>query len=273
MSAAAAAAVEATAPAPAFLAGRNAANAQYSTGPVTAEGKARSSRNALRHGLTSRSAVMPWENEADFLQLRVAFLTQYQPATQVEVELLNRMVECWWKLMRAQRVEAQYLAQRSKALMEADPTLDEEASLVPLFCDPVESRGFRLFLRYYTNVQRSWRTALSEYQQTRKARIEHENENLMVADMIEARRRGYRFDEEDEEGEESREPDHASTPAADQQEEKEQPKAPAKPAGFVSHSARKADAPRPVPGSPLPKHDFLAAKTASKPTDNPATRL
>ncbi len=34
----------------------NRANSQHSTGPRTLEGKARSSQNALRHGLSSRTA-------------------------------------------------------------------------------------------------------------------------------------------------------------------------------------------------------------------------
>ena len=37
----------------------NRANAQASTGPRTAAGKARASRNAVRHGLTSRSWASP----------------------------------------------------------------------------------------------------------------------------------------------------------------------------------------------------------------------
>ncbi len=37
----------------------NRANSQHSTGPKTQAGKARTSLNALRHGLTSQLMVMP----------------------------------------------------------------------------------------------------------------------------------------------------------------------------------------------------------------------
>ena len=40
----------------------NRANAQHSTGPKTAEGKKRSSLNAIRHGLNSQAVLLPYED-------------------------------------------------------------------------------------------------------------------------------------------------------------------------------------------------------------------
>jgi len=44
----------------------NLANSQHSTGPRTDSGKQRSSLNALRHGLTAASPVLPSEDQAAF---------------------------------------------------------------------------------------------------------------------------------------------------------------------------------------------------------------
>lgn len=46
----------------------NRANSEHSTGPRTDPGKQRSSLNALRHGLTARTAVLPTEDRATFDQ-------------------------------------------------------------------------------------------------------------------------------------------------------------------------------------------------------------
>ena len=44
----------------------NKQNAQRSTGPCTADGKARVALNALKHGLTGKQIVLPDEDPEDF---------------------------------------------------------------------------------------------------------------------------------------------------------------------------------------------------------------
>ena len=50
----------------------NRRNAQFSTGPRTPEGRAAVAHNALRHGLTSQTAVLPNEDPEEFGELRDA---------------------------------------------------------------------------------------------------------------------------------------------------------------------------------------------------------
>jgi hypothetical protein len=68
-------------PAPETRIRTNRANATLSTGPRTAAGKQRSSQNALTHGLTSRSPVLPSEDPAAYHLHCRQFLDEYQPAT------------------------------------------------------------------------------------------------------------------------------------------------------------------------------------------------
>jgi hypothetical protein len=83
-------------------AGINQANARHSTGPRTEEGKASSSRNAVRHGLSSaRFLILDWENGDDFVELLANLRSEHQPRTQTEALLVERMAEHFWLSQRA----------------------------------------------------------------------------------------------------------------------------------------------------------------------------
>jgi len=88
----------------------NQENAQHSTGPRTAAGKQRSSLNALRHGLTAASAVLPSEDRAAFDAHRRGFFDEYRPATPTESQLVQELVDTSWRLNRIPLLEAEMLA-------------------------------------------------------------------------------------------------------------------------------------------------------------------
>jgi len=83
----------------------NRLNAQKSTGPRTAEGKERASRNALRHGLLAREAVIAGEDVEEFDLYREGMLEELAPAGAVEAMLAERVVGLSWRLLRAQRLQ------------------------------------------------------------------------------------------------------------------------------------------------------------------------
>jgi hypothetical protein len=89
----------------------NRANARKSTGPATPEGKARSSRNAFKHGLLSSQLVSrdndPDERLADLRDLVDGLIAEYQPDGPVERLLVERIAACYWRLRRALRFEGQ----------------------------------------------------------------------------------------------------------------------------------------------------------------------
>src|SRR3954451_18489211 len=75
----------------------NIANAAFSTGPRTAEGKAAASANALSHGMTSGKVVLPHEDEAAYLALLDCTLDYYNPAGELERTLAVRVAETLWR--------------------------------------------------------------------------------------------------------------------------------------------------------------------------------
>ena len=70
----------------------NAANAQLSTGPVTAEGKARSSRNALKHGLTSKDLIVREDEKEAFEQLQADLRAQLTPEGALELFKFTHLI-------------------------------------------------------------------------------------------------------------------------------------------------------------------------------------
>jgi hypothetical protein len=87
----------------------NRRNAKQSTGPRTAEGKARSAQNATKHGLTSRQVVLADEDAAQFEELRRNLQEDLAPESQLETLLVNRIAAQQWRLARVPAIEAELL--------------------------------------------------------------------------------------------------------------------------------------------------------------------
>jgi hypothetical protein len=88
----------------------NRANSQHSTGPRTDSGKQRSSLNALRHGLTAASPVLPSQDPAAYDAHRRGFFDEYQPATPTETQLVQKLADTSWRLNRIPLLEADVLS-------------------------------------------------------------------------------------------------------------------------------------------------------------------
>ena len=83
----------------------NRRNARLSTGPRTVEGRARSSRNAIRHGLTAETVVAPLEDLEDYTAFELAITADFEARTAVERELVLRLSNLLWRLRRATTIE------------------------------------------------------------------------------------------------------------------------------------------------------------------------
>ena len=87
----------------------NRKNALRSTGPTTALGKARSSLNAVRRGLSARNAVLPQEDHRVYLDLLASLKAELRPQGPVESFLVQQMASAQWRLLRAARMETGFL--------------------------------------------------------------------------------------------------------------------------------------------------------------------
>jgi len=87
----------------------NCKNARRSTGPTTALGKARSSLNAVRHGLSARNAVLPQEDHRAYLDLLASLKAEFRPQGPLEAFLVQQMASAQWRLLRTARMETGFL--------------------------------------------------------------------------------------------------------------------------------------------------------------------
>jgi hypothetical protein len=83
----------------------NRRNALKSTGPTTPEGKERSRRNALRHGLTTETVIAALEDAEDYQAFEAAVIADYDAESAVERELVLRLASVLWRLRRAIGIE------------------------------------------------------------------------------------------------------------------------------------------------------------------------
>src|SRR3954468_11762451 len=111
----------------------NRRNARRSTGPNTAEGKLRSRRNAVRHGLTAETVIGALEDAEDYKAFEAAVISDYGAQSAVERELVLRLASLLWRIRRATTIETGLFEIQAKHLLEFRKTRDAQQSLVGRF--------------------------------------------------------------------------------------------------------------------------------------------
>ena len=154
----------------------NRANARLSTGPRTESGKQRSSQNALSHGLTARTAVLPTEDPEAYQRHTQQFLDEYKPANATETQLVHEIADTAWRLNRIPFLEADLLTQPSDA--QTQITLLARLGL----------HGSRLSRQFQKAIEQ-----LQEIQQERR-RQERRHLNDVAEILIRHQRKGLPFD-------------------------------------------------------------------------------
>ena len=84
----------------------NRENAQSSTGPRTEEGKAKSSLNAVKTGLTGRTVLLPGDDMEAYQQHLASLEAHYQPVTDAEKLLVQSIANGEWRAARIPSLEA-----------------------------------------------------------------------------------------------------------------------------------------------------------------------
>ena len=100
------------------------ANGAKSRGPITPEGKARSSKNSIIHGLLAKTILIEGESANLFNTLQTEFTEEFAPATPFESTLVDMMVSARWRSLRIQGLETSGIDDTVKT-MPCPEDLDE----------------------------------------------------------------------------------------------------------------------------------------------------
>src|SRR4051812_39607845 len=116
----------------------NRRNARRSTGPITEEGKLRSRRNAVRHGLTAETVIGALEDAEDYGAFEAAVIADYDAQSAVERELVLRLASLLWRIRRATTMETGLFEIQARQLLEFRRKRDAQQSLIRRLFGPTE---------------------------------------------------------------------------------------------------------------------------------------
>jgi hypothetical protein len=85
------------------------ANGSKSLGPVTTEGKALASGNAVTHGLSSQAVLLPSETAEDYQANVTAWAETLKPTNPGEAEVVTRVADLVFRQRRLQRLEDRHM--------------------------------------------------------------------------------------------------------------------------------------------------------------------
>ena len=151
----------------------NRANAQFSTGPITPEGKAVSSLNAVKSGLTGRAVLLPSE-DVDAYKAHIArYQGEFQPVGERETHLVQSLADTQWRLNRIPNLEAGLFALgrlRYADLFAAESNPQIRAALLDAHILMTEAKHFKNLHLQESRLRRQYRQDAQELQECQKQR-------------------------------------------------------------------------------------------------------
>ena len=142
-----------------------------STGPRTAEGKARSSRNSAIHGLTGESPILPGEDPAGLRALAAQYRDALHPQGQPEEDLVERMAIATYRLRRIARIETGLFDLRLR-IQPVSAQYNQDGLADPLAWAFLTDHNALLdrLGRYESRIQRDYTRCLADLQKLQAAR-------------------------------------------------------------------------------------------------------
>jgi hypothetical protein len=146
-------------------------NGAKSKGPVSIDGKAKSSQNALKHGLTAERVVVEGEDLDQYVSLRDAYVEQFQPANQLELDLIESLATTRFRLRRAVTIETGIFDNELSDLKNSPTCAALDSGHRIAYAFSYASNSIGLVSRYEASLNRVFDRTLKQLQALQKARL------------------------------------------------------------------------------------------------------
>jgi hypothetical protein len=156
----------------------NRANAKHSTGPKTEAGKHRSSLNALRHGLTGQTIVLPSDDLKSYQDHIQNFVNEYHPQGATESQLVQSLADTAWRQNRAAALETNLI---TLALEPHQPDDQVQQSLTIAAALDNQARALSTLSIHTQRLARQFEKTLALLHQIQSTRLEARQKELEQA--------------------------------------------------------------------------------------------
>jgi hypothetical protein len=152
-------------------------NGARSRGPASPEGRAKSARNSLKHGLSSKKIfVLSNESEESFDSTLEAVNQHYQPASDLERDLCLEIAHARWRLRRLWIIETgmfdREMDRQDAVMRDTYRNFDEGLRLAGAFEVLAKPHGgLGLLTHYESRLQRSFNRAVTRLEQIQKEKM------------------------------------------------------------------------------------------------------
>ena len=149
---------------------RNGAKAAGTKSPA---GIQQSSKNAIKHGLTSKMVVLTNESQARFDELHETYIETFQPTNGVEMDLVDQMVASQWRLRRIWIMQTASLDlkmdQQEPEIAKTFNQIDQATRVTVAFTTLAnDEKSLDLLLRYETTFTRLYQRAMNTLMRLRR---------------------------------------------------------------------------------------------------------
>jgi hypothetical protein len=177
----------------------NRANSQHSTGPRTEEGKAKSSMNAVKTGLTGQNVLLSTDDAVAYQQHLDRHFKNYAPANDKEHTLVQTIADAEWRLLRIAPLEAGIYAIGRRKLAsqfedEQNPAIREALLQAEIFL--AYRKDFANLALQERRLRNQRAADIAQLKSLQNDRIEKQTEDLKRAEKLykAAQAQGIPFD-------------------------------------------------------------------------------